>query len=155
MGKNDNNNDKLTAEEARRSLDSIRGSGKRIVDQLHVPWWHDPLLGLCLALLVMHHGFPTPLDILSVVLGCLGVFFVLHNYTHQKVWVSGWRKGKTEVVSYIFFVVYLIVFAASYYFNWKGYTWVVPLSGAFIFVALMIFGRVWMAVWRKEMEESE
>lgn len=150
-----NDNTKLTAAEARKSLESIKGSNKRIVDKLVAPWWHDPLLGLCLALLVMHHGFPTPLDILSVVLGCLGVFFVLHSYTHQKVWVSGWRKGKTEVVSYIFFVVYLIVFAASYYFNCKGYTWVVPLSGAFIFVALMIFGRVWMAVWRKEMEESE
>ncbi|MCL5255988.1 MAG: hypothetical protein M1363_07700, partial [Gammaproteobacteria bacterium] len=104
------NNRELQAqrEAAVAALNLVKEKKKSIVKHLHVPWWQDPVIGLLMAILVIHHAAPMPFDIIIVAVGCIGMVLVLRHYTNQALWVSGWRKGKTRKLSYAFFIIYLV-----------------------------------------------
>ncbi|RUO21499.1 hypothetical protein [Aliidiomarina haloalkalitolerans] len=142
-------------EAAVAALNLVKEKKKSIVKHLHLPWWQDPVIGLLMAMLVIHHAAPMPYDIIIVAVGCIGMVLVLRHYTNQALWVSGWRRGKTRKLSYAFFVIYLIHLFGSMWLNSQGHQWIIPVSAVSIFVIAQIYGRVWMSTWRKEMEAED
>ena len=142
-------------EAAQAALSMVNQQKKAIAKHLHVPWWQGPLIGLCMALFVVSHAAPTPFNLLVVAVGCFGVFFMLRQYTNQQVWVSGWRKGKTRSLSVVFFTVYLIHYFVSMWLFSRGHNWIIPASATSIFIIAILYGHIWMAVWRKEMEADD
>lgn len=142
-------------EAAVAALNLVKEKKKSIVKHLHVPWWQDPVIGLLMAILVIHHAAPMPFDIIIVAVGCIGMVLVLRHYTNQDIWVSGWRRGKTRKLSYAFFIIYLVHLFGSMWLNSQGEHWVIPVSAVSIFVITQIYGRLWMSTWRKEMEAED
>ncbi|WP_457208353.1 hypothetical protein [Nocardioides sp. P5_C9_2] len=63
----------ISADDARRSLDSIVASRQDVADRLTTPPWYYPVLGLLIAQMVLVHGLvgdrPAVLSALLVVLG--------------------------------------------------------------------------------------
>jgi|GEM_PF-6355543 len=151
------NNRELQAqrEAAVAALNLVKEQKKSIVKHLHVPWWQAPVIGLVMAFLVNYHAAPRPYDLIVVAISCICIILVLRHYTHQDVWVSGWRKGKTRKLSYAFFIVYLIHLFGSMWLNNQGEHWVIPVSAVSIFVIAQIYGHLWMSTWRKEMEAED
>lgn len=140
---------------ARAALDQAREHERNAANRLKVPWWHDPLIGLLLAMIVVHHAMPTPFNLFLVTFGVLGVFLLLRHYTSQDVWVDGWRKGRTYPVSVAFVVIYLVIyFGGMALYHLADQVWAVPASALAVFLLTVVFGRVWLAVWRREVSGS-
>ncbi|MCC5880825.1 MAG: hypothetical protein JJU03_13130 [Idiomarina sp.] len=140
---------------AQAALSMVNQQKQNIVERLHIPWWQGPLTGLCMAILVVSHAVPTPYNLLLVGIACVGIFAMLRSYTSQPVWVSGWRKGKTRSLSVTFFIVYLLHYFGSMWLFSRGHSWIIPVTAFSIFIVAIIYGRVWVAVWRKDMETDD
>ncbi|MCC5856039.1 MAG: hypothetical protein JJU10_10260 [Idiomarina sp.] len=143
-------------QQAKDALQGVADAKRHVAKSFTPPWWHDPVLGLLLAMLVVHHAAPMPFYILIVAIGVIGIALITRHYTSQEIWVDGWRTGKTLPYTIAFAVIYLIIYggnAALYHLF--GVTWIVPVAAILMFVLTIVFGKVWMHVWRKEMNSDD
>lgn len=147
--------DQQQSDSARATLDGARERERAAARRVQPPWWHDPVIGLLLAVVVSHHAFPVSFGLFMVGGGLLGILLVLRHYKNQDAWVDGWREGRTYPYSIAFVVAYLIIYFGSMaLYHQADMVWAVPAAAFAVFLLTIVFGRVWMAVWRREISES-
>lgn len=144
-------NEPQRSDSPRAALDQAQERERAATRRLQVPWWHDPLVGLLLAGVVVTHAVPVTFGLFMVTLGLLGIALVLRHYMSQDVWVDAWRQGQTRPYSVAFVVVYVTIYLGSMaLYHLAEMAWVVPASAVAVFALTILFGRLWMAVWRRE-----
>lgn len=145
----------MNADKASFELADVKRKKQEIVSKFRVHIWHDPILGVLLAVIVIHHAFPMPWNVLVAAAGVLGITLFVQHYTNQDIWVDGWRKGRTLWVTISFLTAYLIIYAASIMLYQLGqHFWILPTASLLVFILTILFGRLWMTVWRNEMNEE-
>lgn len=145
-----------TPETARRALAAVRERKAASSKRLNAPWWYDPVLGGAVAVLMLQAAVPLPWNVFPAALGCIVIALTLRHYTSQDVWVNGWRRGKTLPVNFAYMAGFLALYGFA--FGGKhllGLGWAPYASAAGAFIGMFIFNRVWMAVWRREMEQDQ
>jgi hypothetical protein len=148
--------DDMTPDDARRALAEVSARERGSAARLTWPWWYDPALGGLIAAIMIHTVLPMPFNVLLVAAACAGIALLIGHYQSQDVWVSGWRNGRTRAVSLGCFAGFLGLYGLSIgAWHLFGILWIPVAAAVAGFIGVIVFNHVWLAVWRREMAETD
>lgn len=135
------------------ALTSIRDARDAVVPPTY-PVAYDLIYGAVCALLVAGQGLPTPWSLLMLVIALVGLALMVRTWRDRMgYWINGYSPRRARWVAIGLAAVFIALISGTLYGKYVGPDWLFLVTGALGFVAAVIGGRVWMAVWRKELAE--
>lgn len=136
------------------ALASIRASRTTVADRMVLPWFYDALYAVGAGGMVASQVLPTPLSTLGI-FACVGLLVVYATVWKRKVgvWVSGITPRRARWVAISGGLTAAILMIVSMVCMREFGLWQVPLIlGAVTMVAAFFINRLWVRVYRRELE---
>lgn len=139
-------------EEARAALADAAAKSAGVERRLESPWWYDLSLAAIMAGFVLSQAAPLPFNLFIVAGGLLALAYLVSLYKRRYgIWVSGYRAGRTRLVTICLAVLCGgAVIAAAIAKLAYGAAWVAFAGAAFAFIAVLVGSRLWIAAYRAE-----
>ena len=139
----------------REALDAIASARQAVPGEMKYSFVYDLMYGAVCGLLVAGQGLPTPWSALVLVASMLGLVLMI-NWWKQKYgwWVSGYSPKRARWAAIGLAVVLIGLMGVSIWGKAAGISWTPLATGAAGFVAAIVGGRVWMAIWKRELAEA-
>ena len=136
------------------ALASIRQARDTVAPTTY-PFGYDLFYGAVCGLLVAGQGLPQPWSLLVLVLSLAGLGLMVRMWRDRMgYWINGYSPRRARWVAIGLAGVLIALMGVSLYGKYVGPDWLFLVSGGVAFVASIIGGRVWMAVWRRELAET-
>ena len=98
---------------------------------------------------------PQPWSSICLVVALAGLAFSVHWWRGKYGWwINGYSPKRARWVAIGLAGVLIALMGVSLYGKYVGPDWLFLVSGGVAFVASILGGRVWMAVWRRELAET-
>ena len=138
------------------ALDAIRSAREGVPGEMKYPVSYDLMYGAACGLLVAGQGLPTPWSMLCLVVALVGLVLMIH-WWKQKFgwWVSGYSPKRARWIAFALAAVLIGLMGLSIWGKAAGIVWMPLATGAAGFVAAIVGGRIWMAIWRRELAEAD
>lgn len=138
------------------ALASIRAARSSVGDRLKVHWSYDLAYGLICGGVVASIGVPVPYGSLMLVVCMLGLVLMIHWYRKQTgVWISGLSPRRARWVALgLGFVLVGLCIASLLLTRRLGLWWAPFAAGAAAGLIAVVASRLWMRVYRRELEEE-
>lgn len=138
------------------ALASIRAARGSVGDRLKVHWGYDVVYGLICAGIVASLGFPAPWGSMIVVFCMLGLVLMVQWYRKQTgVWTSGLSPRRARWVALGLGFVLVCLCVGSLILTRRYDLWWAPFAtGAAAGLIAVVASRLWMRVYRRELEEE-
>lgn len=136
------------------ALASIQAARATVGQTLDYPVAWDLLYGLILAVMIGGAGLDQPWSALTL-FGSLGALFFMVRWWRKRTgwWVSGYSPPKARWVAVGLAVVIMGLMGLSFWTRFGDGAWWLPIvAGGLAGVAGIIGGRLWMHVYRKELQ---
>ena len=145
--------DDPTPAEALASIRAARGS---VGDRLKVHWAYDVVYGLICGGVVASAGVPAPWGSLVLVVCMLGLVLMVQWYRKQTgVWISGLSPRRARWVALCLGAVLLALTIGGLIVARRYDVWWAPLAaGAAAGLIAVVASRLWMRVYRRELEDE-
>lgn len=141
--------------EPRETLDAIASARQAVPGEMKYPLSYDIAYGLCCGLLVAGQGLPTPWSALMLVVSLAGLAGLIHLWKQKHGWwVNGYSPRRARLAAFGLAVVLMGLIGLSIWGKNAGIIWTPLATGAAGFVAAVVGGRLWMAVWKRELAET-
>ena len=139
-------------EEARVALDA-KGQAERDLARItECPPWRHALVGVVMAALVASPVLPLPLRFGALVLILIGIFGIMFaDRRRTGVFVNGYRRGKTLIVSIVMLVALVGLFSASSRAALAGDFNTPLLLAAAAFVVTTVGSVIWQRIFVAEL----
>lgn len=139
----------------REALDAIASARQAVPGEMKYPVAYDLMYGGVCGLLVAGQGMPQPWSALVLVASLLGLVLMIH-WWKQKFgwWVSGYSPKRARWIAIGLAAVLIGLMGLSIWGKAAGIAWTPLATGAAGFVAAIVGGRIWMAVWKRELAEA-
>lgn len=137
------------------ALASIQAARAEVGKKLDYPVGWDIAYGLIFAGLVGGAGLPNPWSILLLVLSLAALAFMV-KWWRERVgwWVNGYAPKNARWVAVGMVGIMLVLMMGSYWTRFGDGPWWMPIvTGGLAWVLGVVGGRIWMKVYRKEIEE--
>ena len=140
-----------TPEEALASIQEARGAVGRDMDY---PFGWDLYYGAVLAALVSAQGLPQPWSALVLVAALCALAVMVRLWRDRTGWwVNGYGPRRARWVAFGLAVVLLALMTLTMWTKFgDGPAWGPWVAGGLAFIAGIAGGRLWMAVYRREMK---
>lgn len=143
----------------REALDAIAATGRNLPERLpgtmRYPVVYDLLYGSVCGLLVAGQGLPAPWSLIAPVAALAGLAFLFHWWRRAHGWwVSGYSPRRARWVAFAMIAIFLCLIGVSLWGRQAGIVWMPILTGGAGFATAIIGGRLWMRVWRRELEAA-
>ena len=137
------------------ALASIKAAREGLAQPIDYPIGYDLLYGAICGLLVAGQGLPQPWSfiVLPIALGGLAVLVMWWRKTYGW-WVSGYSPKRARWAAIGLAVVLIGLMGVSIWGKTAGIAWAPLATGAAGFVAAIVGGRIWMAIWKRELAEA-
>jgi hypothetical protein len=137
----------------REALASIRAARSGLAPTASYPVAYDLVYGAICALLVSGQGMPKPWSfiVLPIALGGLAGMIMWWRKKYGW-WVSGYSPKRARWVAFGLLAVFFGLIGLSIYGKYVGPWWLFLVSGALGFVLSIIGSRLWLRVWRRDLE---
>lgn len=118
--------------------------------------WYDTLWLVYIGGLVLSMALPTPINFLAIALLLFGLIKAMNLYQERYgVWVSGFRPGKTRVISAVLAVLLIVtLLAVSYFRHQQGLIWPAFPAAVIAMSLSYVLARMWMRAYRREIGQS-
>ena len=140
----------------REALDAIASARQAVPGEMKNSLGYDLAYGLCCGLLVAGQGLPTPWSALVLVVSLAGLVSLIHGWKQKYGWwVSGYSPKRARWAAIGLAVVLIGLMGVSIWGKTAGIAWAPLATGAAGFVAAIVGGRIWMAIWKRELAEAD
>lgn len=140
--------------EARAALDGIDDVQRALaLKATHCPPWRHAAFGLVMALLVLGQGFGLAVQMPLLAFAMLGVvLLVTDDRRRYGVFINGYRKGRTRLVSVALVIAMLVVMGGEIHARVAGLSLATKLGLAGVAFAVAVGASVaWSRVYRREL----
>jgi hypothetical protein len=139
-------------EEARAALDAKGNAERQLAKAADCPPWRHALFGLVMASLIATPALPLPLRLVALAAIFVGIgLIVISDRRRMGMFVNGYRRGKTLVVSIALLVFDLVLYALSVRAEVDGDT-NLPLMFAGVAFGVNVIGSiVWQRIFVREL----
>lgn len=139
--------------EARSALEAKRQAEAQMAKAAQCPPWRHVVFGLMMGGLIASFAFEFVIRtaILVIVLACIPII-VQSDRKRMGMFINGYRRGKTRVVTFGILILWLPLYALSVYYALDLHNHVMPLLlGVAGFVLAVAGSIVWQRVFVREM----
>lgn len=135
------------------ALASIRAARSGLAPTASYPITYDLAYGAICGLLVSGQGMPQPWSFIVLPIA-LGGLAGLITWWRKKYgwWVNGYSPKRARWVAFGMLAVFLGLIGLSIYGKYVGPWWLFIVSGALGFVLSIVGSRLWLRVWRRDLE---
>lgn len=145
----------ISADDARRSLDSIGASRREVADRMITPRWYYPALGLLVAQMIVMYGLVGDLlAVLSALLVVAGSGWMVRTYTGHTGIVARLPDGLRSGVALAAFALGMIVPVMYVVLVGDVPTAVVLALAALALVCTVVLGPVYDAAYRADLRRK-
>ena len=139
----------------REALDAIASARQAVPGEMKYPLGYDLIYGAVCGLLVAGQGLPTPWSAVALVISMAALAGLVH-WWKQKYgwWVSGYSPKRARWAAIGLAVVLIGLMGVSIWGKTAGIAWAPLATWAAGFVAAIVGGRIWMAIWKRELAEA-
>ncbi len=142
--------------DAARMLAEVNAAKSEMARRAVAPVWYHPALGLLIGGLVAVQG--QPLWILGPYYGVfvLGLVGLVRAYrAHTGVWVNGYRKGRTMIVSLgLAALIVAIMLASTWLVRTRGLTMAPFIAGVLATLVTTAGGFLWEIAYRRDLRDG-
>lgn len=137
------------------ALASIKAARAEVGKTMDYPIAWDFVFGLIIAAMVAGQGLPTQWSTLVLIFSILGLIWMMKWWRDRfGWWVNGYGPRKARWVSFGLAAVLFACMGLSLWTrHFDGPWWAPVAAGGIAFVTSIVFGRWWMAVYRRELAE--
>ena len=137
------------------ALAQIQAARANLDQELKYPFAYDLAYGGVLALMVGGAGFDQPWSSVTLGVSLAGLVLLVRWWRSATGWwVSGFSPPRARWVAIGLMIVIMGLMGLSFWPRFgDGPVWVALVAGALAGLAGIIGGRIWMAVYRKELRE--
>lgn len=138
------------------ALASIREARGAVPGDMKYPFTYDLAYGAVCGLLVAGQGLPQPWSFLVLVVSLVGLALMVQFWRRRfGWWVNGYSPRRARRVAIGLAVILIALMAVSIWGRVTGLWWIALTTGPAGFVAAILGGRVWMQVWKAELQEAQ
>ena len=139
-------------EEALAAIEAKQTAEKRLARAADCPPWRHGVFALLMAALVASTAIPLPLRFAALALILIGVAVIVQSDRRRTgIFVNGYRRGKTRLVTVALLAVLLPLYLYSARAGLAGDTTTALLLAAPTFVVSLIGSVVWQRVFVREL----
>ena len=143
-------------EDPKDALASIQSARAGMTDQMSYPFTYDLMYGGVCGLLVASQGLQLPWSIICLALALSGLGYAVHWWKQRYGWwVNGYSPRRARWVAITLASLLIGLMGISIWGKYSGIAWTPLATGAAGFVISLIGGRLWMRVWKRELEASQ
>jgi hypothetical protein len=139
--------------EAQSALEAKRQAEAQLAKAVNCPPWRHSVFGLLMGGLIASFAFEFAIRtvILLIILACVPI--IIHSDRKRMgIFINGYRRGKTRVVTFGILLIWLPLYAVSVYYALDLHNRIVPLLlGAVGFVVGVAGSLIWQRVFVREM----
>lgn len=149
----------ISADDARRSLESIGAVRRDVAARLTTPLWYYPALGLLVAQMVVVYGIVRgPVPVLSALVLAAGATLLRRTYDGHTGIVATWPAGRLSAVALVAFASGILVpvslVCLDYVTSADRDTGAVIGLAALSFVSTALLGPVYDACYRTDLQRG-
>jgi hypothetical protein len=139
--------------EALAALDAKRSAERELATVADCPPWRHAVFAAMMAALVATPAVPLALRFVTIALVMVAVALVVQSDRKRLgVFINGYRRGKTRLVTFAMLAAVLPLYALSTYLSLRYGDHRTPLLLAAVAFVISYFGSVvWQRVFRREM----
>ena len=138
------------------ALAAIREARADFPGSVDYPVGYDLLYGAVCALLVAGQGMPRPWSFIALPIAMAGLILMIVGWRKKfGWWVSGYSPKRARWIAFALAAVLIGLMGLSIWGKAAGIVWMPLATGAAGFVAAIVGGRIWMAIWRRELAEAD
>ena len=138
------------------ALASIQAAREGLAQPTAYPIGYDLLYGAVCALLVAGQGMPRPWSFIALPIVMAGLILMIVGWRKKfGWWVSGYSPKRARWIAFALAAVLIGLMGLSIWGKAAGIVWMPLATGAAGFVAAIVGGRIWMAIWRRELAEAD
>lgn len=143
-------------EDAARMAAEVEAANAEMAKRAVAPVWYHPALGLLTGGLVAVQGMPLPVLGLYYVAFFGGLILLVRAYKQRTgIWVNGYRKGRTRLVSVgLAAIVGAILLASVWLQRSEGMASAPWIGGAVAAVVVTIGGFLWESAFRRDLRDG-
>ncbi|MBN8553742.1 MAG: hypothetical protein J0L52_12705 [Caulobacterales bacterium] len=140
----------------REALAEIAAARASLGQELSYPFLYDLAYGGVLALMVGGAGLQSPWSTITLGVSLTALVLMINWWRkHTGWWVNGFSPPRARWVAIGLSVVVMALMGLSFWPRFgDGPLWVALVAGALAGIAGIIGGRLWMAVYRRELRET-
>ena len=139
-------------EEARAALDAKGAAERRLAAAADCPPWRHALFGLVMGALVATPALALPLRLVALALILFGIAgIVAWDRRRMGMFVNGYRRGKTLIVSFALLAIVLTLYLFSARAGLAGDRLTPLLLGVVAFIISVVGSVTWQRVFVREL----
>ena len=139
-------------EEARAALDAKGAAERRLAAAADCPPWRHALFGLVMGALVATPTLALPLRLVALALILFGIAgIVAWDRRRMGMFVNGYRRGKTLIVSFALLAIVLALYLFSARAGLAGDRLTPLLLGVVAFIISVVGSVIWQRVFVREL----
>lgn len=142
--------------EAQAALAAMNEARAHVALVAECPPWRHAAFGAVMAAPVMALGVGQPIQSVLFAGSMIGVLLIARDDRRRTgMFVNGYRKGRTRVVSFGLLAVFLVMIAGEVWLRESGAALAYRIAlAALSFVVAVWFSVVWSRIFKREMEEA-
>jgi len=139
--------------DAKAALAAIHSARAGVTDQTSYSVVYDLMYGAICGLLVASQGLELPWSAVSLVVAMAGLAYAV-SWWKQRYgwWVNGYSPRRARWVAVALTTVLIGLMCVSIWGRYAGIVWMPLATAAAGFVAAVVGGRLWMWVWKRELQ---
>ena len=142
----------MLQEEARAALDAKQAAEQGLARAANCPPWRHALFALLMAALVATTALPIALRMGAMFLFLIGIVVIVQSDRRRTgVFVNGYRRGKTRIVSFAMLAAIVPLYALSARAGLAGDTTTPLLLAAVTFIVSLVGSIIWQRVFVREL----
>ena len=139
-------------EEARAALDAKGAAERRLAAATDCPPWRHALFGLVMGALVATPTLALPLRLVALAMILFGIAgIVAWDWRRVGMFVNGYRRGKTLIVSFALLAIVLALYLFSARAGLAGDRLTPLLLGVVAFIISVVGSVIWQRVFVREL----
>ena len=143
-------------EDPKDALASIQSARAGMTGNLSYPFTYDLACGACLALLVGTQGLPSPWSMVGLALAMAGLAGCVQWWRKRfGWWVNGYSPKRAGRVAYAMAGLLALLVGVGIWGRGQEIAWIPFATAAAAFVLSILGGRLWMHVWKRELEADQ
>lgn len=137
----------------KEALAAIDAARRTLPGDMKHPLGYDLAYGLVCGLLVAGQGLPQPWSALVLAVSLAGLALLVHWWRSQHGWwINGYSPRRARWIAISLAAVLIGLMGLSIWGRIAGVAWTPLATGTAGGVAAIVGGRLWMRVWRRELE---
>lgn len=138
------------------ALAAIRAARAAVPGDMKYPFTYDLAYGVVCGLLVAGQGLPQPWSFLVLVVSLVGLALMVQAWRRRfGWWVNGYSPKRARWVAIGLAVILIGLMGVSIWGRAADLWWIALATGPAGFVASILGGRLWMQVWKAELQEAQ